>query len=136
MEKDTDEIRKRLIQKLKKERNWSLNYHRLLLDTDPEILEKWDDLYSTAKFHERFISAREREIMELGINAVLKWDMGLQIHLKKAVDLGVTEQEIMEVFSLIAMTAGIPCMMFAANVYAEMKANNFEYSFPQCEIVE
>ena len=125
---------KELIMKIKKERDRFLNFYRLLLKTDPEMMKKWDDLYSTEKFKERFLSAREKELVDLGLSTALKWGIGLQVHLKKAVEMGITEQEIMEVFSLTAMTAGIPCMMYASDVYTELKKNNFQYSFPQCDI--
>ncbi len=125
---------KELIQKIKKERDRVLNFYRLLLKTDPEMMKKWDDLYSAEKFKERFLSTREKELIDLGLSAALKWGIGLQVHLKKAVEMGITEQEIMEVFSLTAMTCGIPCMMFASDVYAELKKNGFQYSFPQCDI--
>lgn len=126
--------KKELIKKIKKERDRALNFYRLLLKNDPEMMKKWDDLYSAEKFQERFLSAREKELIDLGLSAVLKWGIGLQIHLKKAVEMGITEQEIMEVFSLTAMTAGIPCMMFASDIYAELKKNNFQYSFAQCNL--
>ena len=126
--------RKELILKIKKERDRTVNFYKLLLKTDPEMMKKWDDLYSAEKFKVRFLSDREKELIDLGINAAIKWGIGLQIHLKKAVEAGITEAEIMEVFSLTAMTAGIPCMMFGADVYAELKRNNFEYSFPQCDL--
>ena len=126
--------KKELIKKIKKERDRVLNFYGLLLKNDPEMMKKWDDLYSAEKFQERFLSAREKELIDLGLSAVLKWGIGLQIHLKKAVEMGITEQEIMEVFSLTAMTAGIPCMMFASDIYAELKKNNFQYSFAQCNL--
>ena len=126
--------KKELIKKIKKERDRGLNFYRLLLKNDPEMMKKWDDLYSAEKFQERFLSAREKELIDLGLSAVLKWGIGLQIHLKKAVEMGITEQEITEVFSLAAMTAGIPCMMFASDIYAELKKNNFQYSFAQCNL--
>ena len=126
--------RKELIKKMKKERDRTLNVYRLLLKNDPEMMKKWDDLYSAEKFQKRFLTPREKELIDLGINVAIKWGIGLQIHLKKAIEMGITEQEIMEVFSLTAMTTGIPCMMFASDVYTELKKNNFQYSFPQCDI--
>jgi len=127
---------KTLIQKIKSKRTWLLNYHKLLLKNDPEMLEKWDELYSTEKFKERFITAREKELVDLAISAIMKWKPGLEIHIKKSVDMGITEPEITEIFSLAAMSAGIPCMMFASDVYEEMKKNKFQYSFPQYKIEE
>jgi len=127
---------KTLIQKIKSKRTWLLNFHKLLLKNDPEMLEKWDDLYSTEKFKERFITAREKELVDLAISAIMKWRPGLEIHIKKSVDMGITEPEITEIFSLAAMSAGIPCMMFASDVYEEMKKNKFQYSFPQYKIEE
>ena len=127
---------KTLIQKIKSKRTWLLNFHKLLLKNDPEMLEKWDDLYSTEKFKERFITAREKELVDLAISAIMKWRPGLEIHIKKSVDMGITEPEISEIFSLAAMSAGIPCMMFASDVYEEMKKNKFQYSFPQYKIEE
>ena len=126
--------RRELIKKMKRERDRTLNVYRLLLKNDPEMMKKWDDLYSAEKFHKRFLTPREKELIDLGINVAIKWGIGLQIHLKKAIEMGITEQEIMEVFSLTAMTAGIPCMMFASDIYTELKKNNFQYSFPQCDI--
>ena len=127
---------KTLIQKIKSKGTWLLNFHKLLLKNDPEMLEKWDDLYSTEKFKERFITAREKELVDLAISAIMKWKPGLEIHIKKSVDMGITEPEITEIFSLAAMSAGIPCMMFASDVYEEMKKNKFQYSFPQYKIEE
>jgi len=127
---------KELIKKIKSKRTWLLNYHKLLLKHDPEMLEKWDTLYSAGKFKERFITAREKELVDLAISALMKWKPGLEIHIRKALDLGITEAEISEIFSLSAMSAGIPCMMFAADVYEEMKKNNFQFSFPQYKLEE
>jgi len=126
--------RRELVKKMMRERDRTLNIYRLLLKNDPEMMKKWDDLYSAEKFHKRFLTPREKELIDLGINVAIKWGIGLQIHLKKAIEMGITEQEIMEVFSLTAMTAGIPCMMFASDIYTELKKNNFQYSFPQCDI--
>ncbi len=122
---------KELIKKIKSKRTWLLNFHKLLLANDPEMLEKWDTLYSAGKFKERFITAREKELVDLAISAIMRWKPGLEIHIKKALDLGITEEEITEIFSLSAMSAGIPCMMFASDVYEDMKKNNFQFSFPQ-----
>ena len=122
---------KDLLKTIKSKRTWLLNFHKLLLEHDPEILEKWDNLYSAGKFKERFITAREKELVDLAISALMKWKPGLEIHIKKALDLGITEEEISEIFSLSAMSGGIPCMMFAADVYEEMKKNNYQFSFPQ-----
>jgi alkylhydroperoxidase/carboxymuconolactone decarboxylase family protein YurZ len=127
---------KELIKKIKSKRTWLLNFHKLLLANDPEMLEKWDTLYSTGKFKERFITAREKELVDLAISAIMKWKPGLEIDIKKALDLGITEKEVVEIFSLSAMSAGIPCMMFAADVYEEMKKNNFQFSFPQYKLEE
>lgn len=127
MEKD----KKRLTKSISEKRGFSLNYHKLLADNDPEMLKKWDDLYTAGAYQKRFLSGRELELIGITINTVLKWNTGLQVHLKRAVDLGVSEQEIMQTFSRIAMTAGIPCMIFGGDVYAEMKKNNFRYSFAQ-----
>ncbi len=120
-----------LIERIKGKRPWLLNFHKLLLKHDPEMLQKWDELYSAGKFKERSISAREKELVDLGINVAIKWGPGIEIHTKKALDLGVTEKEIVEIFSLTAMTTGIPCMMYAADVYEKFKKNGFRYSFPQ-----
>jgi AhpD family alkylhydroperoxidase len=125
------EEKKKLIAKLRRERDRFLNFYGLLLKNDPEMMNKWDDLYSTAKFQKRFLTGREKELVDIAISATMKWGIGLQVHIKKAINMGITEQEIMEIFSLTAMSSGIPCMMFASDVYAEMKKNNFEYSFPQ-----
>lgn len=128
--------KKELYEKIRRERPWLLHYHLLLLKNDPEMLKKWDELYSTGKFKERFITAREKELVDLAISAIQKWKPGLEIHIKKAVDLGITEREISEIFSLAAMSGGIPCMMFAADVYEEMKKSNFQYSFTQYKLEE
>jgi len=127
MEKDQTE----LVKSVSEKRGFSLNYHKLLAKNDPELLRKWDDLYTAGAFQKRFLSNRELELVGITINTVLKWSTGLQIHLKRAIDLGVTEQEIMQVFSRVAMTVGIPCMIFGADVYAELKKNNFKYFFTQ-----
>ncbi len=131
-----DERRKKLLDKIRGKRSWLLNFHKLLSEHDPEMLEKWDDLYSTGKFQTRSISPREKELVDLAISTIMKWAPGLQIHIKKSLDMGITEREITEIFSLSAMSAGIPCMMFASDVYSEMKKNNFAFSFPQWEIAK
>jgi len=123
----------KLMKGISRKRGFSLNYHKLLAENDPEMLKKWDNLYTAGAFQKRFLSNRELELIGITINTVLKWRTGLQIHLKRAIDLGVKEKEIMQVFSRVAMTTGIPCMIFGADVYAEMKENNFTYSFTQCK---
>ena len=122
-----------LIAKMKQERDWSLNYHKLMLDHDPDMLSRWDELYSAGKFKGRRLSSRDKEMIDLGLSIAQRWATGLQIHIKRAMDLGITEAELAEIFSHVAMSTGIPCMIFAADVYMEMKKNDFGYTFPQYE---
>jgi 4-carboxymuconolactone decarboxylase len=131
-----EDKKRALIEKIKGKRTWLLNFHRLLLAHDPEMLEKWDDLYSAEKFKERFISSREKELVDLAISVIMKWGPGLEIHIKKSLDLGITEEEITEIFSLCSMSAGIPCMMFASDVYQKLKDNDFQFTFPQYKVTE
>ena len=58
--------KKELIAKIKKERDRTVNFYSLLLKTDPEMMKKWDELYSAEKFKVRFLSNREKELIDLG----------------------------------------------------------------------
>lgn len=87
-----------------------------ILRLDPEMLEAYMDYISASE--QGALDSKTRELVYIAVNAsptALNTD-GMALHIEKALNLGVTADEIIEVFELVAclgihsITVGIPAV--------------------------
>ena len=86
---------KELIERMEKERGFGRLWRKLLAERDPEFME----IYHNAALHvfrDGALPRKMKEIICICVDALQLYEPGVRIHMRNALELGATEQEIIE----------------------------------------
>jgi alkylhydroperoxidase/carboxymuconolactone decarboxylase family protein YurZ len=102
----------KLIKKMMRERNGKLSkMHHLLARTDIEFLSTYDDLFALVMTNDRVLTIKTKELIVIGILASKGQYDALNTHIKRAVRVGVTRAEIIEVLEVAMLYSGTESMI-------------------------
>ncbi len=93
MSNDKQLAAKKLLDVMFAKRGYLLPYHRLLAESDPEILETYDNLYTKLTLNERVLTLKEREIVWIALIAITR-EKYASFHFDRGVTAGMTNEEI------------------------------------------
>ena len=85
-----------LIEKAKRIYGNSADWTGPIADLMPEMLESWINIRQKVA-DDGALTRKVKEFILIGINLVRRYPSGIENHMKKAIELGATQQEIMEV---------------------------------------
>ena len=86
---------KELIERMEQERGFGRLWRKLLAERDPEFME----IYHNAALHvfrDGALPRKMKEIICICVDALQLYEPGVRIHMRNALELGATEQEIIE----------------------------------------
>jgi alkylhydroperoxidase/carboxymuconolactone decarboxylase family protein YurZ len=113
--------REALIKKMKSERHGEISQtHRLLVQSDPEFAQRYDDLFEILMARDRLLKIRTKELIVIGMLAALGEYAALKTHMKRALRTDVTQQEIIEVLELAMMYGGAESMIHGGQALIEL----------------
>lgn len=81
------------------------------------LVKKYPEVYEAYQAYGKSVHAcgplddRTKALLKVAISSVAEHDYALTTHLKKAVDLGITQEELEQVLLLTAPSVGFPNMM-------------------------
>ncbi len=110
-----------LLKKLRAKRGYLLSFHELLATHMPDVLEKYDEHYTQVWLTDNVLDKRTKELVAVGIHAAVLEREGLEIHMRRAVQAGATEAEIVEALSLAGIPAGMYSVVVASDVWTKLK---------------
>ena len=119
-----EEQAERLIAEMKAARGYIYPSHEFAARQDPEFLEAYNRLVGLALLHEgvdlenRALAPKYRELVVIGILAA-RGGTALS-HMRRAIRLGATEQEIMEVGQAAIVPAGAPAFLSVMSGLAQL----------------
>ena len=93
---------KDLIERMERERGHSRLWQKLLAERDPVFTE----IFHNAVMHvlrEGALSLKIKEIICVCVDALQFYEPGVRIHMRRALELGATEQEIIEALEVAIM---------------------------------
>ncbi|MCZ6605643.1 MAG: carboxymuconolactone decarboxylase family protein [Alphaproteobacteria bacterium] len=99
-------------------RGYLLPYHRMLANDDPELLAAYDRLYEKLTLVPRVLSAQEREFVWMGLLAMAREEHG-HIHARRAVDAGMSLDEIGDAIALAGAAEAFSATNFATKNWSE-----------------
>ena len=111
-----------LLARMREKRGYVLAFHELLAEHLPDVLDTYDAYYSSTWLTENVLDARTKELVAIGIHTAVLEREGLEIHMKRAVEAGATEAEIVEAFVLAAIPAGTYGLVIAAETWKRVRA--------------
>ena len=113
-----NEEQKKLVERFKTERGyWSAGLWQYVLESDPGFFEQYLNFSSYPNKHGR-IPKKYKELIYIAINASTThlYEPALRQHMRNALKLGVTKEEILEVLEMVsvlgihACTLGVPVL--------------------------
>ena len=119
-----EELREEIYAEIRNRRGYLLPVHELFGEVDLEILRRYNDLASYLIFspEPRGLDLKTRFLVMIGITVATKGDReGIEWSMRRARELGATEQEVLEAIALAALPAGIPAVEYAARAWKEVQ---------------
>ncbi|MFB6978550.1 carboxymuconolactone decarboxylase family protein [Streptomyces scopuliridis] len=109
------------IDAMAQKRGYILDYHKVMARQDFEVLQATDALVQAAYLAPRALDARTKELLFILSLTVMRAGTGhIQSHIRVALDLGVTPQEILEAIEIAIPEAGIVAFQAGLEAWREV----------------
>lgn len=104
----THEERQAYIDEMAKSRGYVLDYHKVMAKQDFEVLQASNELVSAAYLKERRLDRKTKELIFIVSLTVMRASKGhIQSHIRVALDLGLSKEEILEAIEIALPEAGV-----------------------------
>lgn len=123
------------INDLAQKRGYVLEYHKIMAKNDFRVLQAANHVVSAAYLDQRLLDRKTKELIFIVSLTVMRASKGhIQSHIRVALDLGVSAQEILEAIEIALPEAGI--VAFQAGVDAWREVVGAEGIEPQVSVHE
>lgn len=96
------------IDEMARKRGYVLDYHKVMAKHDFAVLEAANHLVGAAYLDQRVLDRKTKELIFIVSLTVMRASKGhIQSHIKVALDLGITPQEILEAIEISLPEAGV-----------------------------
>lgn len=109
------------INDLAEKRGYVLPYHKLMANADMPVLKAANQLVSAAYTDQRRLSKAVKELIFINSLTVLRASHGhIAGHIRVALDLGVSPEEILEAIEIALPEAGVVAFQHGFEVWADV----------------
>ena len=123
-DKKADKKAREFLEAMRKERGYLPPSYPYVAEKDIDFLEAYDNLYKRALSDGKALPAKIREFVALGILAYRGHDAACYEHVKRALRLGATKQEVLEAVEATIVPGGTPT--FGTGLRALMRVEEEE----------
>src|ERR687891_1362446 len=103
----TREEKQAYINEMAEKRGYVLGYHKVMAEQDFEVLQAANDLVNAAYLKERRLDRKTKELLFIISLTVMRASKGhIQSHIRVALDLGLSKEEILEAIEITLPEAG------------------------------
>ncbi len=113
-----------IIERAEELRGYRPPWLRFMGEVDPEYLESYCQLYETLHGRETRLSPKFKELVTVAALAVEREDYGLNDHLRRALRLGATKEEVVETLQVAAFHTGALTLVHGLKVLIEILAED------------
>jgi 4-carboxymuconolactone decarboxylase len=104
----TREEKQAYIDQMAKERGYVLDYHKVMTEHDFDVLQAANGLVDAAYLKQRSLDRKTKELIFIVSLTVMRASKGhIQSHIRVALDLGVSKEEILEAIEITLPEAGV-----------------------------
>jgi 4-carboxymuconolactone decarboxylase len=104
----TQEEKQAYIDEMAKKRGYVLDYHKVMTEQDFEVLQAANGLIEAAYLKERGLDRKTKELLFIVSLTVMRASKGhIQSHIRVALDLGLSKEEILEAIEITLPEAGV-----------------------------
>lgn len=117
----TPEEKQAYLDQMVRERGYVLDYHKALAASDFETLRAFNDLLEAVYLRPRRLDRRTQELIFIHGLTVQRAGKGhIQSHIRVALDLGVSPEEILEAIELVLPEAGVVAFQAGFEAWREV----------------
>ncbi len=117
----TDEEKQAYIDEMARSRGYVLDYHKIMARNDYDVLQATNGLVNAAYLDRRLLDRKTKELIFIVSLTVLRASKGhIQSHIRVALDLGVSAQEILEAIEIALPEAGIVAFQTGFDAWCEV----------------
>ena len=101
----------------------------IIAKLDPEYFEKLKGLYGDGTFgREGALPRKTKELIMVGITCALNRPRGVRLHSERALSLGASPREVLEVIELAAIPGGMPGLWLGVETLQDIiKSKGIEF---------
>jgi len=104
----TQEEKQAYVDEMAEKRGYVLDYHKVMAEQDFEVLQAANGLIEAAYLKERGLDRKTKELIFIATLTVMRASKGhIQSHIRVALDLGLTKEEILEAIEITLPEAGV-----------------------------
>jgi 4-carboxymuconolactone decarboxylase len=104
----TQEEKQAFIDEMARKRGYVLDYHKVMAEHDFEVLQAANGLIEAAYLEERRLDRKTKELLFIVSLTVMRASKGhIQSHIRVALDLGLSKEEILEAIEITLPEAGV-----------------------------
>ncbi|HEX5502288.1 MAG TPA: carboxymuconolactone decarboxylase family protein [Thermomicrobiales bacterium] len=108
------------IDEMARQRGYVLDYHKVMARQDFDVLQAANGLVHATYLKERRLDRRTKELLFIATLTVMRAGKGhLQSHIRVALDLGVTPEEILEAIEIALPEAGVVAFQAGFDAWRE-----------------
>ena len=117
-----------MMDEMRRKRGYLTSGHELAARMDPEFMEAYNRLVAQANLHEgvsregKALGPKYRELIYCAILAHRGYEYGLKLHIRRALELGATPQELLETFETTVICGGGPTFLIGVGALADVLA--------------
>ena len=109
------------IDEMARQRGYVLDYHKVMARQDFDVLRAANGLIDAVYLKERRLDRRTKELLFIATLTVMRAGKGhIQSHIRVALDLGVTGEEILEAIELALPAAGVVAFQAGFDAWREI----------------
>jgi 4-carboxymuconolactone decarboxylase len=117
----TEEEKQAYIDDMARKRGYVLDYHKVMAKQDYDVLQAANGLVNAAYLDQRTLDRRTKELLFILSLTVMRASKGhITSHIRVALDLGVTPQEILEAIEIALPEAGIVAFQVGFDAWREV----------------
>jgi 4-carboxymuconolactone decarboxylase len=117
----TQEEKQAYIDQMVRERGYVLDYHKVLVQQDLEVMQAANELVEAAYLRQRRLDRKTKELLFILSLTVMRAGKGhIQSHIRVALDLGVSPEEILEAIEIALPEAGIVAFQAGFEAWREV----------------
>ena len=104
----TQDEKQAYVDEMAQKRGYVLDYHKVMAAQDFEVLQAANGLVNAAYLKERRLDRKTKELLFIVSLTVMRASKGhIQSHIRVALDLGVSKEEILEAIEITLPEAGV-----------------------------
>jgi len=111
--------KQKLIDRMSQERGYLPPAWAYMIGTDADFMEAYNNLYEQALTDGKALPAKYRELIAIGILSFRSQDSAVELHIRRALKLGATRQEVLDAIKTTIVPGGVPA--FGCGLGAFMK---------------